>query len=145
MSSARRYIPVKQLIGHVPLIVQIADCRGREAQNGNVRISGQKSLDAGAPHFCAVAVELVKNNKVRLDCCELLFGHSHKLCVSKKTNVLWVIAIGSIFEIFQLGLKDLGAGGEPAHGLVRIVLTELEPDEGFAGTCGMNHGGFSCL
>ena len=27
----RRYIPVKQLIGHVPLIVQIADCRGRKA------------------------------------------------------------------------------------------------------------------
>ena len=90
-------------------------------------------------------MELVQNNEVRLDCCEFLFGHAHELGVSKETNVLRRIAIRSIFEIFQLGLKDIGAGGEPAHGLVRIVLTELEPDEGFAGTCGMNHGGFSCL
>lgn len=53
-------------------------------------------------------------------------------------QVFRLSAISNRSQFFELRLKKLLRRRQPQNALIRIILAELEPDEGFPGTGRMN-------
>ena len=60
-------------------------------QNGDAVISGKERLDAHTPLLRAAAVELVQDDKVGLDGCDLVLDRRHEQGIGNKCDVLPLI------------------------------------------------------
>ena len=87
-------------------------------------------------------MELVEDDEVRADFFNRAIVHEHQLRVGEEADVL---GDGGhhLFQVFELGFEDVFRGRKPADGFVRVVLAELEADERFPGTRGVNDGGLA--
>ena len=133
-----RHTAVKQFVGHIALIIQIANAGRRQANEQRRRIHSQQLLYAFSPFFRAAAVELIQNDEIRFQFHQISFCHQHKARIGQEANILRDKA-GNPLDVFQLRLKNMLAGRKPADLLLRIFLSQLESNKGFAGSGGVNH------
>ena len=75
-----------------------------------------------------------KNNEVRLNSLHFIFAQKHELGICEEENVLRHISIRGAPEVFNLSIKDIRTGREPANTAVWMCFTELKPYKGFPGT-----------
>ena len=102
-----RNIAVKKFISHVPLIIKIADCRGRQPENGHIRIQRKQSFHSPTPHLSAASVKFIKDYVIRLYAGNLTLRHIEQLGICEKSDVRRRNAVIGFFYIFKLSGKDI--------------------------------------
>ena len=139
----RRDAAVEQFLGHVAVVVEIADIGGGQPQKFCVRAECQKFLYPFAPVFCARPVKFVHNNVGRVqrsDLRQLFLCTKQQLCVGVKADVfqrkIWFLFL----QAFQLGLENVLTGRQPQKNRLRVVLDQLEGYVALASAGGMDHG-----
>ena len=132
---------VEQLVGHVALVIEIADVGGRQPQQFGARADGQQSLQRRGPLLGPGAVVFVQDDVGRLlrsDVGAVGVGQAQQLGVGVEVDV-GKRNFGSLaVQALALGLEDVVAGGQPEDGGLGVVGHELEGDVTFAGAGGVD-------
>ena len=106
-------IAVEQFVGHVALVIEIADVGGRKAQQFDPLAGGQQLLQRGGPFLRAGAVVFVQDDICRAqvrDGGQVLFGQAQQLGVGVKMDVGQADFGGLAAQALALGGKDVFAG-----------------------------------
>ena len=107
---------VKQLLGHVAVVIQIPHVGGGQAQQLCLRTQRQQLLRAVAPILGTGTVELVEYNisgVLRSDFLQLRGGTANQLGVGVKADVLQRKIRVLPQQAFTLSFEDILAWGKP--------------------------------
>ena len=139
------HVPVKQLICHISLAVQVPHAGGRQAQQLRIRIHMQEPVHALSPHFRFAAMKLVQDHVVRTNFRHFLQLHGQELCIGEEVNILRLLSSGDSSQILHLCPENISAGRQPANRFVRMVRAELKGNKGFSGAGGMHDRSLSLI
>ena len=106
-------IAVEQFVGHVALVIEIADVGGRKAQQFRLRAGGQQPLQRGGPFLRAGAVVFVQDDIHGVQVCDggqVVFGQAQQLGVGVKMDVGQADFGSLAAQALALGGKDVFAG-----------------------------------
>ncbi len=137
-----RDIAVEKFICHVSPIVQVADSRGGQTQNGHIRIHRKQAFHPQAPHSGAAAVKFVQDYIIRIDGGKFALRHVEQLGICEKGDVRRRDAAVCFLHIFNLRGKDVFRRREPAYAFIGVIIAQPESYERLARSRGVYHSGF---